>query len=139
MNPKLARAAALSLCLCLCASGLRSQVSRRRASRAQTPAAGRSWWRHVEQLADDKMEGRATGSEGHRQAAEYVAREFERAGLKPAGTSGWFQPVRLRTRGVVEEQSHLALVRGGVQEVVELGEDFFFNLRADPASNLQAA
>ena len=40
-------------------------------------------------LADDKLEGRNTGSAGHRKAAEYVAREFERAGLKPAGTEGY--------------------------------------------------
>src|SRR5262249_46540200 len=42
------------------------------------------WWSHVLFLADDKLEGRETGSEGHRKAAEYVAGEFERSGLKPA-------------------------------------------------------
>ena len=56
---------------------------------------GQRWWSHVVALADDKLEGRNTGSEGHRKAADYVAREFERAGLKPAGTEGFLQTVRL--------------------------------------------
>jgi hypothetical protein len=51
---------------------------------------GQRWWSHVLVLADDQLEGRGTGSPGHRRAAEYVAREFEQAGLKPAGTEGYF-------------------------------------------------
>ena len=38
---------------------------------------GERWWSHVAVLADDALEGRDTGSPGHRKAAEYVAREFE--------------------------------------------------------------
>src|SRR5262245_2873188 len=47
---------------------------------------GDQWWSHVQVLADDKMEGRNTGSPGHKRAADYMAAQFERAGLKPAGT-----------------------------------------------------
>ena len=50
---------------------------------------GIRWWSHIQVLADDNMEGRSPGSEGHRKAAEFVAGEYERAGLKPAGTSGY--------------------------------------------------
>ena len=50
---------------------------------------GQRWWSHVLALADDRLEGRGTGTPGHRKAAEYVAREFERAGIKPAGTDGY--------------------------------------------------
>ena len=42
-------------------------------------AEGQRWWKHIEYLADDKLEGRNTGSPGHRKAAEYIAGEFERA------------------------------------------------------------
>ena len=38
---------------------------------------GERWWSHVKFLADDKLEGRNTGSEGHRVAARYVAEEQE--------------------------------------------------------------
>ena len=71
------------------------------ASQAADEGAAR-WWSHVEFLADDKLEGRETGSAGHRKAAEYVAGQFERAGLKPGAGSGYFQPVKLRSRRVVE-------------------------------------
>ena len=51
---------------------------------------GQRWWSHVAVLADDKLEGRNTGSEGHRKAAEYVAEEFARPGSsrpEPTATS----------------------------------------------------
>ncbi len=46
-------------------------------------------------LADDLLEGRDTGTRGHEIAARYVATQFDAAGLKPAGTQGWFTPVAL--------------------------------------------
>jgi hypothetical protein len=45
-------------------------------------------------IADDSMLGRETGSKGAFQTADYVAAEFTRLGLKPAGEQGgWFQAV----------------------------------------------
>ncbi len=45
-------------------------------------------------IADDSMGGRATGSRGNFLAAEYIAAEFKRAGLQPAGDNGtWFQEI----------------------------------------------
>jgi Peptidase family M28 len=99
---------------------------------------GRRWWSHVQYLADDKLEGRNTGSAGHRQAAAYVAGEFERAGLKPAGVEGYLQPVHFHTRRLVEDQSSLALVRQGAAEPLALGEDAIIGTRVDPASSLEA-
>ncbi len=61
------------------------------------PDPAREWWRHIEYLASDDLAGRETGSEGHRRAAQYIAAAFERAGLKPGGTRGYFQPVRFPT------------------------------------------
>ena len=52
---------------------------------------------HVEFLAGDLLEGRDTGSRGHRIAANYVAAEFRKLGLKPGGTNGsWFVEVPFR-------------------------------------------
>ena len=42
-------------------------------------------------LASDALEGRATPSRGLDIAAEYIAAEFRRAGLEPAGDDGYFQ------------------------------------------------
>lgn len=44
-------------------------------------------------LADDLLEGRDTGSRGHEIAARYVAAEFAKMGLEPAGDDEWFQRV----------------------------------------------
>ena len=49
-------------------------------------AEGKLWWAHIQFLADDKLEGRNTGTEGYRQAVRYVAGKFESFGLKPGGT-----------------------------------------------------
>lgn len=104
----------------------------------QAQTAGGRWWRHVEFLADDKLEGRGTGTEGHRRAAEYVAAEFERLKLQPAGTSGYFQPVGFQRRRIQEDQSILVMARGGIDEVLRLGEDAYISLRADPLGGVEA-
>jgi Zn-dependent M28 family amino/carboxypeptidase len=51
---------------------------------------------HVSFLASDLLEGRATPSRGLDIAAEYIASQFRRAGLAPAGTDGYFQPGRIK-------------------------------------------
>lgn len=45
----------------------------------------------VEFLASDELQGRQTGSEGERIAADYIAQRFEDLGLDEKGTMGYFQ------------------------------------------------
>ncbi|HEX2219201.1 MAG TPA: hypothetical protein VHG35_10385, partial [Gemmatimonadales bacterium] len=96
------------------------------------------WWGHVTALAHDSMRGRETGSLEHRKAAEYVAGVFQRSGLVPAGTDGWFQPVRFRVRRIVEPRSSLGLVRGTRIEPLRLGADATINLRGSRAGTVDA-
>ncbi|MGM5469107.1 M28 family peptidase [Flavobacteriaceae bacterium LMO-SS05] len=42
-------------------------------------------------LADDKLEGRQTGTLGEKKAAEYIAQRFSDLGLEAKGTDGYFQ------------------------------------------------
>jgi Zn-dependent M28 family amino/carboxypeptidase len=99
---------------------------------------GDRWWAHVTYLASDELEGRDTGSEGHRKAAAYVAAQFKAAGLTPAGTSGYLQPVRFTSRKIVEAESSLTLVRDGKAEPVALGADASYSMRIDPAPAVEA-
>ena len=81
--------------------------------------ATRRWWSHVEALANDGLEGRDTGSEGYRKAARYVVTQFERAGLKPAGESGYYQSVPLHVVRLRTDQSEIELVRDGAAHKLE--------------------
>ncbi len=47
-------------------------------------------------LADDARQGREAGTPGYDAAADYVAKEFEAAGLSPGAGGAWFQTVPLR-------------------------------------------
>ncbi|HEV2764902.1 MAG TPA: M28 family peptidase [Pyrinomonadaceae bacterium] len=58
---------------------------------------------HVSFLASDALEGRRTPSRGLDLAAEYVAAQFRRAGLEPAGDDGYFQTANWLTRGRTSE------------------------------------
>src|SRR5262249_7516523 len=89
-------------------------------------------------LANDGMAGRLTGSPEHKRAAEYVAKHFENAGLEPAGVGGYIQPVKLKTRRIVEAQSSLALVRDGKSEPLSFVDDANVSMRVDPAPSVKA-
>jgi Zn-dependent M28 family amino/carboxypeptidase len=103
-----------------------------------TTGAGESWWAHVKYLADDRLEGRLTGSAGYRQAAAYVAERFQEYGLAPAGDNGYFQPVRFDVQRVVAAASSLALVRGGKQEPLILGRDAVLPARHRQPATIEA-
>jgi Zn-dependent M28 family amino/carboxypeptidase len=45
---------------------------------------------HLKFLADDALEGRRPGTRGGELAAKYIAAQFERLGLEPAGDSGTY-------------------------------------------------
>lgn len=96
---------------------------------AELPPAGQSWWSHVRFLADDRLEGRATGSAGYREAARYVEEQLRRAGAQPAGTAGYLQRVRFQSRTLVESQSSLTLVRDGLAMPLVIGDEATVSLR----------
>ena len=45
----------------------------------------------IEVLADDKLEGRATGTQGELLAAEHISARFKELGISPKGTDGYLQ------------------------------------------------
>jgi Zn-dependent M28 family amino/carboxypeptidase len=105
-------------------------------------ADAKRWWSFVEALANDGMEGRDTGSPGHKRAAEFVAAQFQKAGLEPAGIAGYVQPVKFKSRRILEEKSSLTLIPSGggsaKAEPLTLGEDATISMRVDPVPSLEA-
>jgi len=100
---------------------------------------GARWWSHIEYLAGDALQGRGIGTPGFKKASEYVATQFEKAGLKPAGTDGYFQPIEFNVREIDEPKCSVALVRNGKAEPLTLGEDGNIRVTGEPAHEIDAA
>jgi Tol biopolymer transport system component len=83
---------------------------------------------HVNYLASEALEGRATGSTGARLAAEYIAAQLGRAGLKPYGANGhFFQPFEFTAGArVVTNANRLVVARpeGQGEAAFEVERDF---------------
>ena len=54
------------------------------AQQAETEPSAAKIQQHVTYLASDELDGRRTGTAGANEAAKYIAKEFERLGLRPA-------------------------------------------------------
>jgi Zn-dependent M28 family amino/carboxypeptidase len=61
--------------------------------------------KHIYYLADDKMQGRGTGSKQVKKAAKYIDKHFKQYGLKPKGEKGYRQSFEARVRRVVVKDS----------------------------------
>ena len=88
------RICALMLALMLTGS---ASVAAQQASPGGRPATtvaravdGKVLRAHLEFLADDALEGRKPGTRGGELAAKYIAAQFARLGLQPAGDSGTY-------------------------------------------------
>jgi Zn-dependent M28 family amino/carboxypeptidase len=79
---------------------------------------------HVAYLASDRLEGRGPGTRGEDLATEYLAAEFQKAGLKPIGRRGtYFQPVPL-VRVVTSPKSTLRAIKGATVIDIPCEEGF---------------
>jgi hypothetical protein len=67
-------------------------------------------------IASDALQGRMSLQPGDDAAAEWVASEFAKAGLKPAADGSYMQPVPLIQYRSDRAQSYLALSRPGVEK-----------------------
>ncbi len=63
---------------------------------------------HIAYLADDKLEGRRTGTTGEKLAYEYIIREFTKSGLTAKGDNGSFiQPFEVNEGLQINPSTHL--------------------------------
>lgn len=137
-------AAALSLLLALVACGRtpESAPSGDGIPAAQASPAAQRIEADVRYLADDRMEGRETGTRGYDLAADYVARRYVDIGLQPGGgdDGGYFQRVPLLKATIVEDGARFAVHRDGRTIALAFKKEFLpaadFN---NAESSLEAA
>lgn len=75
---------------------------------------------HVQYLADDRLEGRRTGTPGEKLAAEYISGEFRKIGLAPKGTNDFLQPFDVSEGRQINPSTHLRID----DNALELNKDF---------------
>lgn len=64
---------------------------------------------HIGFLADDKLEGRRAGTEGEKKAMDYISGQFQKIGIQPKGTEGYFQPFEIYDGKTIDPATHLIL------------------------------
>lgn len=64
---------------------------------------------HVSFLADDKLEGRQTGTRGEELAMEYIANQYRQIGLEPKGTNGFIQQFEINEGKQVAPDSYFRI------------------------------
>jgi Zn-dependent M28 family amino/carboxypeptidase len=78
---------------------------------------------HVRYLADDKLEGRGTGTPGYEAAAQYVAEQMQALGLEPGGRGGYLQAVPFLKGEIQAGECAFELRRGSETVPLEVGRD----------------
>ena len=77
---------------------------------------------HIVFLADDKLEGRRTGTAGEKLAYEYISNEFKKSGLITKGENGtYIQPFEVYEGKQVDPSTYLMINRNTLQ----LDKDYF--------------
>lgn len=82
--------------------------------------------RRIGIIADDSMRGRDTPSPELEKVAAYIAGEFGRLGLKPAGDNGTFLQRYALDKVQFVSDSSAAFVHGGGDATLTYGKDFLF-------------
>lgn len=76
---------------------------------------------HIGYLADDKLEGRRTGTKGEEMAVEYIRQQFNAIGLQPKGTEYYTQSFIINDGKKIDSVTELS-INGNK---LATGKDFF--------------
>jgi hypothetical protein len=80
---------------------------------------------HIKFLAADDLKGRGNGSEGLERAADYIAEQFQSAGLQPGVNGGWFQPFELDAGLSIGPTNTLSFQSRGRTVTLTLGTSYY--------------
>jgi hypothetical protein len=82
---------------------------------------------HTRFLADDRLAGRGTGTEGERLAASYIASQLTRLGLRPlSGDTSFLLPLPLRS-AVIDPSSNVRIAGASDTASFASGDGFIVN------------
>jgi hypothetical protein len=100
-----------------------------------------AWWHTTEALSGDDMEGRDTGSPAYQRAADYVAKRFAAAGLRPAGENGSYsQSVPMHEIAASRQDTDFTLVRpDGSQRKLQFLEEITYEPQEGLPAQLEGA
>lgn len=76
---------------------------------------------HVGYLADDKLEGRLTGSKGEELAAQYIIQQYEQLGIGAKGTKGYEQVFDINEGKQIDPATKLVVD----EKILAAGKDYF--------------
>lgn len=97
---------------------------------------------HVQYLADDKLEGRRSGSKGEELAMQYIIGQYTEMGLEPKGNNGYIQEFPIEEGRQVEAGSFLK-VEGKMLELAKEYQPLAFSgagkIKGNPAMALSEA
>ena len=88
---------------------------------------------HIQYLADDKLEGRRTGTPGEELAMNYISNQFKAIGLIPKGTESYLQSFPVNDGKKMDEITELVINGNSL----EMGKDFFV-FPFSPAQKIEA-
>jgi len=98
--------------------------------------------KHIQFLADDKLEGRRTGTAGEEKAVEYIVNQFKAYGIAPKGTEYYTQSFPVNDGKKIGEATSFSIN----DTMLVSGKDFFpfpyspeISLEAIPAIAIQEA
>lgn len=100
-----------------------SQTRKQRKAQAKADTATITNLRaHIKYLADDKLEGRRTGTAGELLAMQYIIEQFKKNGLSPKGTNGYVQEFEINEGKQFAEEDNFFSANG---EKLELKKDYY--------------
>jgi hypothetical protein len=75
-------------------------------------------------LASKNLQGRLSGSKGYYKAADFMAEEFSKLGLKPLGNKNYFQNLKIEYNEIIAPCKFNLIENGKMQKEYKLGKDF---------------
>jgi len=76
---------------------------------------------HVQYLADDKLEGRRTGTKGEQLAQQYLVQQYIQMGLEPKGKDGYLQTFEINEGKQIDPNTSLVVN----DKILDINTDFF--------------